>query len=252
MASYGYIIAALFLPVFPLSMAFNMLYARTRSVALRVLLLLAWPQAGVAVLSVSSGDIPVWVILFAIWTALLYGVRALALREVSIWTGFLATSAWAVLWIPAYGGAESVQLQLYALGFSAPLVLLALLVTELERRFGAAYTGLYGGLAHALPRLSGVLVFVVLAITATPLFPGFATMLDVIVTALPAMPVVAAVLAGTWLLWSWAGVRLLHGLIIGPAGEAAPQDLSPSATWAYVAALGALFAAGIYAMGGLA
>lgn len=252
MASYGYLIAAVFLPVFPLSMVFNVLYAQSRGVALRILLLLAWPQAGVAVISFTSGNIPGWVIVLAMSTSLMYGFRALAVREVSIWTGFLATSAWAVLWICAYDGAEAARLHLYALGFSAPLVLLALLVTELERRFGAAYTGLYGGLAQALPRLSGVLVVVVLAIMATPLFPGFSTMLNVIVTALPIMPVAAAALAGIWLLWSWAGARLLHGLIIGPAAEAVPKDLSRSATWAYVAALGGLLAAGILAMGGLA
>ena len=67
---------------------------------------------------------------------------------------------------------------LYALGFSAPLVLLALLSAGLEKRFGAAYTDLYGGLAQSIPRFSGVLVVVILAAIATPLFPGFFILLN--------------------------------------------------------------------------
>jgi NADH:ubiquinone oxidoreductase subunit 4 (subunit M) len=243
------LLAAVFLPVFPLSMGFNMLYARMRGVFLRILLLVAWPQAGVALLSVYVGDMPWWVPALAVVTSLFYGVRALALREVGLWTSFLATSAWAVLWIPAYEGVETMQLHLYALGFSAPLVLLALLARELERRYGAAYTGLYGGLAHALPRLSGVLVFVVLASIATPLFPGFFTMFSTMVTAMPAMPAAALGLAAIWLVWSWAGARLLQGLIVGSAGESRAHDLSPVATWTYGLALVALVAAGVYGTG---
>lgn len=251
MATLTYLLAGIFLPLFPLSMAFNMLYARIRGVVMRVLLLLAWPQLGVALLSISNGHVPEWAIVLAVGTSLFYCVRALALRDVSIWISFLATSAWAVLWVAAYDGIETVRLHFYALGFSAPLVILALLVAELERRYGAAYTGLYGGLGHTLPRFSGVLVFVVLAVIATPLFPSFSTMLKVIVTALPVMPGVAVGLVGVWLIWSWAGARLLQGLIVGRASEQEMPDLSQLTTWAYVAAISAMFAVGAYGMGEL-
>lgn len=99
-----------------------------------------------------------------------------------------AVSSWSLLWIPWYQGVPVPMLHFYAFGFSMPLVLLAMLIAGLERRFGAAYAGLYGGLGCILPRLSGVLVFVVLAITATPVFPAFFAMLSIIVQALPVAP----------------------------------------------------------------
>ena len=64
----------------------------------------------------------------------------------------------------------------------------------LERRFGAAYTGLYGGLARTIPRFSGVFVTVVVAAIATPLFPTFFIMLDMVVDTVSTTPVVSIVL----------------------------------------------------------
>jgi len=132
-----------------------------------------------------------------------------------------------------------------------PLVLLALLTGGLERRFGAAYTGLYGGLAQVLPRFSGVLVFVVLAVIATPVFPTFFAMLSTIVTAVPAAPAVAAGVAVSWLVWSWAGARLLQGMIVGPGRDCEVRDLSRAATWGYASVLVLLVVAGLSWMGGL-
>ncbi len=246
-----HLLVGLFLPLFPLSMVFNALFGRVRSATLRGLLLLAWPQAGLALVYGTNIEIPSWIVPWALFTSLLYAFRALALREVGLWTGFLATSAWAILWIPAHDGAESMLMHVFALGFSAPLVLLSLLAAELERRFGAAYTGLYGGLAQTLPRFSGVLVLVVLAAIATPLFPGFFTMLSTIVAKTPGMPATAVGLVGVWLMWSWAGARLLQGLVIGPAGTDNMPDLSLASTWLYVAALSALIVGGVYLMGDL-
>lgn len=251
MSSMMWLLSAFFLPLFPLSMGFNALFARLRHPLLRTMMLLAWPQSGVVALSLVATPIPGWVLGLALTTSILYGVRALALRELGLWTSFLATSSWALLWIPAYDGADALTLHLYALGFSVPLVLLALLTGGLERRFGAAYTGLYGGLAHMLPRFSGVLVFVVLAVTATPVFPAFFAMLSAIVTAVPAAPAVAAGVALTWLVWSWAGARLLQGMIVGPGRDHEVQDLSRAATWGYASVLMLLAVAGLSWMGGL-
>lgn len=242
------LLVGLFLPLFPLSMGFNALFGRVRSTTLRGLLLLAWPQAGLALLYAANAEIPSWVVIWALLTSLLYAFRALVLREVGLWAGFLATSSWAILWIPAHDGAERMLVHVFALGFSAPLVLLSLLAAGLERRFGAAYTGLYGGLSQTLPRFSGVLVVVVLAAIATPLFPGFFTMLSTIVANTPATPATAVGLVGVWLIWSWAGARLLQGLVIGPAGRDDMPDLSLASTWLYVAVLSALVVGGIYLM----
>lgn len=248
MSELTYIFAGLFLPLFPLSMAFNALFGRIRNVLLRGLVLLAWPQVGLALVFATEAEAPNWVGAWALFTSALYGLRLLALREVGLWTCFLATSAWALLWIPALAGTEEMPVRHYALGFSAPLVLLALLSAGLSRRFGAAYTGLYGGLAQTLPRFSGVLVMVVLAAIATPLFPAFFGMLATIVVASPAK---ALGVAGVWLLWSWAGAGLLQGLIVGPGATGGVADLSVASTWIYAAGLVALVAGGFYLMGDL-
>jgi hypothetical protein len=241
-------IAGFFLPLFPLSMVFNALLARVRQPVLRAILLLVWPQVGLALLATANQAVPAWSVSWALFTAALYGLRALVLREVGLWIGFLATSAWAVLWIPALGGTSTPLVQLYALGFSAPFMLLALLTAGLEQRFGAAYTGLYGGLAQNLPRFSGVLVMVILATIATPLFPAFFAMLASILVAKPGA---AVALLGIWLLWSWAGARLLQGLVVGPTNPQDSPDLSLVATWLYALVLVALVVGGVYLIGDL-
>jgi len=246
-----YLLVGIFLPLFPLSMGFNLLLGRCRPVILRSILLLLWPQLGLIVIQALNLPVPDWIMPLALLTSALYALRALALRDVGQWSGFLATSAWALLWIPLHGETPLMTLQLYALGFSAPLVLLALLGAGLERRYGAAYAGLYGGLAQSIPRFATVLVFVVLAIVATPLFPTFFIMLTTIVQAITSMPVIAFGIAGVWLLWSWAGARLLQGLIAGPASEHHATDLNRAVTWSYTLVLLLLVVAGIYGLGEL-
>lgn len=243
------LLAGLFLPLFPLSMGFNLVLGHSRHVVLRALLLLLWPQLGLLLIFILDAPVPDWTVPLALLTSGLYALRALALRDVGQWSGFLATSAWALLWIPLHGGTDDILLHLYALGFSAPLFLLTLLGAGLERRFGAAYTGLYGGLAHSLPRFAAILVFVVLAIIATPLFPAFFIMLATIMQSIAGMPAVALGVAGVWLLWSWAGARLLQGLIVGPSSEHEVTDLNLPVTWGYTLALLLLVSAGIYGMG---
>src|SRR3569832_47882 len=237
MFSMMWLLSAFFLPLFPLSMGFNALFARLRHPLLRTAMLLAWPQIGVVALSLVASPLPEWVLALSVTTSILYGVRALALRELGLWTSFLATSCWALLWIPAYDGADAVTLHLYAAGFSVPLVLLALLTGGLDRRFGAAYTGLYGGLAHMLPRFTGVLVFEKQAVSATPVFPAFFAMLSTIVTAVPAAPAVTTGVAVSWLVWSWAGARLLQGKNNKPKQDKDERDLSRAATWGYASVL---------------
>ena len=245
-----YLLAALFLPLFPLSMVFNVLYARLRQPVLRALLLLVWPQIGLWILSTYAVAIPNWLILWSLLTALLYALRALTLRELGLWTSFVGTSAWALLWILMDKETQITQVQLFALGISVPLLLLALLGAGLERRFGAAYLGLYGGLAHSIPRFSGILVIVVLAIVATPLFPTFFAMLAMIIKTMPDAPLLAVGVGIVWLLWSWAGARLLQGLIVGPQHNAV-ADLSQANMWLYIVVLVGLVIVSVYCLGAL-
>jgi hypothetical protein len=243
------LLTGLFLPLFPVSMLFNWLLGRTGNHLLRALLLLLWPQVGLLLLQNMALQIPGWLLSLALATSALYAFRVLAIRDIGQWCGFLATSSWAMLWIPVHADIPILHVQLYALGFSVPLVLLAFLGSVLEQRFGAACTGLYGGLAESIPRFSTILVLVVLAIIATPLFPSFFIMTAMLLQAISAMPAIAVGIAGVWLLWSWAGAWLLQGLIIGIPGEERPADLHAGTTWGYVSILGLLITAGIVGTG---
>lgn len=249
--SVYWIAAGIFLPLFPFSMAFNGVYARLKHPVLRTLLLLAWPQIGLAVIVFSPDfTVPTWVLAWAVFTSLLYALRALVLRELGLWTSFVATSSWSLLWILHGSGADSIRLQLIAFGISVPFVLLATLGAGLERRFGAAYLGLYGGLAQSIPRFTGILVAVVLAIVATPLFPAFFAMLSMMISTTPVAPLIAVGTGFVWLLWSWAGARLLEGLIVGPQGSLV-ADLSQLNMWLYIGVLTGLIAMSVYWLGAM-
>lgn len=243
------LIAALFLPLFPLSIVLNTMLARVRHPAARAALLLAWPQIGVSLLLAAGQEIPHWVVAWALASSLFYALRLLTVRDLAMWAGFLASSALALTW--GLDGATALELRLFALWFSLPSALLALLGGPLASRFGAAYAGLHGGLAQRLPRLAGALAAVVLAAVATPPFPGFFLMLDLLSgLAWTAMPAVLA----AWLTWGWAATKLLQGFVFGSAGvstpHAATSDLALASAWAYGGALALFVVAGLYLSGG--
>lgn len=246
MSDIGLLLIGFFLPLFPFSVLLNALLERITHPLLRSALLLTWPQIGLLALSTQTTTPPSWLVAWALTTSLLYGFRLVAMREMGRWTGFLATSAWALLWLPANAGLQTSQLWTFAVGFSVPLVFIILLTGALEGRFGAAYTGLYGGLARRMPRFAGVLVVSVLAATATPLFPAFFAMLHSLIVS---QPVPAIVLTGIWLIWSWAAARMLQGLIVGPAEPSPELDLSIAATWGYATGLAGLIVAGLILTG---
>lgn len=243
------LIAALFLPLFPLSIVLNAVLTRVRHPAARAALLLAWPQIGVSLLLAAGQEIPQWLVAWALASSGFYALRLLTVRDLTLWAGFLASSALALTW--GLVGAGALELRLFALWFSLPAALLALLGGPLASRFGAAYAGLHGGLAQLLPRLSGVLVAVVLSAIATPPFPGFFLMLELLSgLAWTAMPAVLAI----WLAWGWAATKLLQGFVFGPssrgASHAAASDLGQASAWAYSAALAVFAITGLYLSGG--
>ncbi|MET0027982.1 MAG: hypothetical protein ABW101_10125 [Candidatus Thiodiazotropha sp.] len=242
-----YLIAGLFLPLFPLSMLFNQMFARLRHPWLRVLLLLAWPQIGVLLLSQAADPVPDWFAGWALLSAAFYAYRAIALREVGLWIGYIATSAWALLWI---GVVEPGLHHLLALGFSLPLAFTALLTGFLEQRLGAAHTALGGGMAIAAPRFAGLFVVAVLAAVATPLFPNFFSLLATLLNPAALSPLFALGLVLIWLLWTWSGIRLLQGIVVGSPVRNGLQDLSMTATWVYSAGFVGLLLIGIN-MGGV-
>ena len=239
-----FLLAGLFLPLFPLSMVFNALLVGLPSRWLRALLILVWPQWGVLWVRSLEGVTPDWIPVLAVFTAALYALRLPAMRDVIRWLGLLATSLWALLWLAVEHprlGAE--HLHLYTLWFSLPLVGVALITGSLESRFGAAYAGLNMALASSLPRLSGVWVLPILAATATPLFPGFFVMINLLAAATPAKAIAVMVI---WLLWSWAAARLIQGMIVGTRAPDVVTDLRRDTTWIYAMAMTGLVSAGLY------
>ena len=251
------VLAGLFLPLFPLSIVFNRLVAWLAHPVPRVVLLVGWPLAGVELAthelhSRTGSTPPGWVSWWALGTALLYAFRLVTTRDVHAWLGFLATSQWALLWLELAAGAETSTVRAHALGFGLPLALTALVAAGLDRRFGAAYTHVYGGLARVLPRLSTVMTVTVVAVTATPVFPAFFVVLYVLLSTTSTLALVFVLLAA--LAWSWAGICLLQGLIVGrPDHDAEPvEDLHGGVALAYLLALAALASAGLYLSADLA
>lgn len=240
------LIAGIFLPLFPMSMVFNAVLDNIKQPWLRAFLFIAWPLCGLSVVFYSGVAIPGWVVALALTTSTLYALRMLTLREVNQWNGFLATSLWSLLWLAVMHDTPEMLLYGYALSMTVPLVLLVILSAGLEHRFGAAYTGLYGGLARTIPRFSGILVTVIVAAIATPLFPTFFIMFDMVVETISVMPLAAMALLLIWLLWSWAGARLIQGLIVGRASKVKIADIDILTISLYSIVLLALAIAGIY------
>ncbi len=207
--------SVVFLPLFPFSAVFVLLIKMLPNAWLRGIAFLLWPLAGVWLLEATQVNLPDWVLYWALGTSLLYAFRALVIRELNLWLSYIAVSAWSILWV-VLSGSDLTNLMLFALGFTLPMALMALLGGELKQRFTAAYGGLYGGIAQSHPRLSAMLVFTLLAVIATPLFPGFFTMMSSIMAQMLNSPVIAIGLLLIWLLWSWSGILLLQGLVMGP------------------------------------
>lgn len=235
------LLAACFLPLFPFSMLFNGVFARVRQPLARAMLLLAWPQAGLWLVQ-QAGGLPDWMAPWGLATALLYALRALSLRDAGQWTGFLATALGALVWVrpePALVWA-----------FFVPLALLALATGAVVARYGAAYAGYPDALAQRSPRLAGVFVIAVLLATGMPPFAGFFAWLAL---ALAATPGIALGLLAVWLLWSWAAIRLIQGLVVGeaPGDGVKPDDLGRGKAWLFALAFTGLLLGGGWLAGGL-
>jgi len=243
-------IAAVFLPLFPMSMIFNNLYARFSTPLPRILFVLCWPQIGLVILSLSTSEIPSWIVPWAILTSILYAWRMLTLRDIGLWIGFMATSGWSLIWLMLDDRIAYNELHVFIIGICLPLVILTMLGAGLSKRYGAAYLGLYGGIADAMPRFTGIFVVSVLAVIATPLFPAFSLMLYLMLHFLPASPWIAFGIAMIWMLWSWAGARLLSGLIVGESNRSV-ADISRAVQSSAIVVLIGLVAMALFSLGAM-
>lgn len=249
MQSYIWIAAALFIPLFPLSIVFNAVYQRIPVPFLRVLLILLWPLTGVWLLQNLNTPLPEWLIYWSLATALLYAFRAVVVKEVEMWNGFLATSAWSLCWIIAISSNRAEELSFYILSFSLPLALMSLLVGEIIHRYESAYAGIVRGVASAQPRLSGVIIIVMMAAIASPVFPGFFSMLKTIVLVVEGYPFLAVGLLLVWLIWSWSGMRLIQELLVGPALPVKYRDISRARATAYGLLIALILLSGLFLSG---
>ncbi len=240
-------IAALFLPLFPLSMVQNLILSRIRAPFARGALVLLWPQIGVTILQTQQPEIPAFIETWALLSAAFYAVRLLTVRDLAIWAGLFASSAVALTWGLVMQGVDETTLRLFALWFSLPAALLILLTEPISKRLGAAYAGLFAGLVERQPRLALVLTAVMLCAVATPPFPGFFALLNLMLGL--DSPGVFGVL-GIWLVWSWAAIRLVQGFVTGDGREISAADLGRGGALVYYAVLAVFVVAGLQFTGG--
>jgi hypothetical protein len=246
MQAMSWLLIGIFLPLFPLSMIFNLVFQRATAAWMRVILLLVWPSAGLWLLTKMTPDIPHWLFIWSLSTAILYALRSVVIKEISVWAGFIATSAWSLVWLLVVAGARIDDLILHVMAFSVPFVLLAILVVRLERQYESAYAGVVTGLAQEQPRMAGILVVVMLAAIGTPLFPSFFSMLININTNIADLPIAAFGIALVWLMWSWSGIRLLQELLVGTPTIKQHDDIGPGMTLFYCVLFVVLVAAGLF------
>ena len=223
-----FVLAGLCLPLFPLSVGVNRLLQRQPTRAgdrlaqpgTKALVLVALPLVGVTLLAVGrwlAADDGGWLVRgFALWgglTSLLYAFRLLSARDGQIWIGQLYTSALALVWV---GVAHDVPPLLPALGLALSLLPLWFLLDGLTRRFGIARTGLYPGLALRMPRFAALFIVAVLVAVAVPFSPGFFAIADLAFGGVGANALLTLLpLSLAWLLWTWAGINLLAGIVFG-------------------------------------
>lgn len=252
-----FLLAGCLLPLFPLSMGLNWLLqgehpGRLGEVRTQAALLLAMPLVGVGLIALGvalAGDQAARLTTpFALWggaTSLFYAWRLLSARDGRVWLAQLYTSALALIWV---GVGHQVPPLLPALGLALSLLPLVFLFDVLARRFGIARAGLYPGLALRMPRFALLFVGAVLFAVAVPFSPGFFAIADLgfggvgrheLITLLP--------LGLSWLLWTWAGVNLLTGILFGmPRDDLSYTDLDPQSARAQAASLIALAFFGLF------
>jgi len=256
-----FIVAGLFLPLYPQSIALSLLLQRGVGRGLadtgqprpwdRAALLVMFPLIGVGLVtlgrSLPGGDDRQLLAALAVWgglTSVVYGFRLLSARDGQIWISQLHVSALALIWV---GIAHDVAPLLPALALSLSLLPLLLLLDELARRFGIARVGLYPGLSLRMPQFSLVFIGAVLAAIAVPLSPAFFAIADLAFGGVAANELITLLpISVSWLLWTWAGTNLLTGIVFGrPRDDLTYDDLDRRPVLAYAGALLALAAAGV-------
>ncbi len=251
MQSLSWLLGAFFLPLFPMSLLFSRVWQGLGSTRMRVLLILLWPLPGVFVLDAMDPLIPSWLAIWALATSMLYGLRAVAIKEASVWVGYMAISAWSLGWLIFAVSDNPVSPIAYVLSFSASFALLTMIIGEIEHGYGAAYAGIVTGLAQDQKALSALFVIFILSAIATPFFPTFFVLLGNIAQVSGVRLFAAVIAALVWLVWSWSAMRLIQGLLVGTSGKRVPPLLTKRKIAVYGVLASLLVVSALIDLGGL-
>jgi hypothetical protein len=239
-----FLIAGLFLPLYPLSILPNALLQgqlggttrlgseRRRGPVLKSILVMVFPVMGIGLVALGSttladGDSKVLTV-FGVWgglTSVLYAFRLLSAKDGEIWISHLFSSAVALIWV---GIPYSLNPILPAIGLSVSLIPLVFMLEQLTGRFGIARSGLYPGLCSCMPLFAHLFIAAVLAAIAVPFSPSFFAVAALAFGGVASDEVVVLLpICLSWLLWTWAGVNLLTGIVWGvPRDDLSYRDLS--------------------------
>ena len=80
MASMSLLLAGLFLPLFPMSIIFNLVFQRASSAWLRVIIILVWPLPGLWLIENSATELVDIYVYWALFTSVLYGFRTVVVK----------------------------------------------------------------------------------------------------------------------------------------------------------------------------
>jgi NADH:ubiquinone oxidoreductase subunit 4 (subunit M) len=266
LAVLSFLLAGLFLPLYPLSIVANLFLKRQSPLegsdplagpAVKALAIVLMPLAGVALVTLGlslAGDSAVRLTAgFAVWgglSSVLYAFRLLSARDGKIWIAQLYCSALALVWIAIPQGLPPL---LPAVGLALSLLPLTVLLSYLTKRFGIARVGLYPGLSSRMPVFSALFVAAVLVAVAVPFSPGFFAIADLAFGGVSANELVTLVpISLSWLLWTWAGVNLMTGIVFGtPRDDLAYVDLDRRAAVLHGAGMLLLSLFGIFLVEGV-
>ncbi len=259
-----FLLAGLFLPLYPLSIGVNLLLqrqdastnGRLAAPAVRAALVALMPLIGLGLMQLGlmlAADRGQGLITaFALWgglTSVLYAFRLLSVRDGQIWVAQLYSSALALIWV---GAVHQVPLLLPTLGLALSLLPLIWLLAALRRRFGIVRVGLYPGLGMRMPVFAALFVAAVLMAVAVPFSPAFFAIATIAFGGVGANELLTLVpLSLAWLLWTWAGVNLLSGIVFGvPREDLDYADFNRGNALRFGAGILALSLFGIYLVEG--
>ncbi len=212
----AYIVCALCLPLFPLSMGVS--YALGKLRGLRTIAFLLLPLAGFYFLGFIEKP-PSAVLYISLFTSLLYAFRAVSAESLSRWGIYIFVSAVSLLWLHPSG-----EKSILGLFYALPFVLLSLSEKLIAVRFGSSDLRLVRGIGLGAPKLGFITTLSILGVIGVPTSTTFVEFLNL----LEARDFFRSlILSGVWFFWGWSGVKVLSSIVFGsPREDLSYEDVS--------------------------